>query len=347
MIIDRKKISFAILLFTISLFFIILLNAKIVIAEVYNWKWYSPYNLAISPSMDKLPPLIEEKTNGQIKVTLYVGGQHPFKGPDMPRAIKSGAAQMADILPAYCVGMEPRFGAADLPFFTNSAEEEDQLIANVLKEVYENFFNSYGTMPLASYPFPGQAIVADTLVTNLDSLKGKKIRVFNKTSSDMIATMGGTPISIPFSEIYPALQRGVVDGAVGSTFGQLMMKTVEVAKYLTRTHAYARGNSYYVTVSKSEFNKLPTELQNKVREAFREYEAFARKRQHEIDSLAVTDIIDKYGGTVSSIGGTFRQKIREKMKEGCWVKWAKTFPEGMELLNRMEEFHNKWVKTQK
>ena len=316
-------------------------------AKVYRWKWYSPYNLAISPTMDKLPPLIEKRTNGQIKVTLYAGGQHPFRGPDMPRALKTGACQMGDVLGAYCVGIDPRLGAADMPFFSNNPEEEEALIASVLKDAYDKFFNDYDMMKLASYPFPGQAIIANALVRNMDSLKGKKIRVFNKTSADMIATLGGTPVTIPFAEVYTALQRGVVDGAVGSTFGQVMSKNVEVAKFLTRTHAYGQGNTWMVMVSKPAFSELPADLQEKLREAASEYQALARKRQREIDALAVKNAVDEYGCTATTIGPAFRQEIRERMKEGCWVKWAKTFSGGMELLAEMEAFHENWVKTHK
>ena len=316
-------------------------------AKVYQWKWYSPYTLAISPSMDKLPPLIEKKTDGQIKVTLYAGGEHPFRGPDMPRAIKTGACQMGDVLGAYCVGIDPRLGATDMPFFSNNPEEEDALMATALRNVYDKLCNDYNMMPLASYPFPGQAIVANVLIKDMNSLKGKKIRVFNKTSADMIATMGGTPVTIPFAEVYTALQRGVVDGAVGSTFGQVMSKNVEVAKLLTRTHSYGQGNSWFVMVSKSAFDELPADLQEKLREAASEYQALARKMQHEIDAMAVKDAADKYGCTVATVGPTFRQQIREKMREGCWVKWAKTFPGGMELLAEMDAFHENWVKTHK
>jgi TRAP-type C4-dicarboxylate transport system substrate-binding protein len=346
-IMKRKHRGLNTIIVAVLLLLVLLAASDITEAKVYNWKWYSPYTLALSPSMDKLPLLIEEKTGGQVKVTLYEGGQHPFNGPDMPRAMKTGAAQMGDILGAYCVGIEPRLGAADLPFFSNSGEEEDALVAAVLVDVYKKFFDEYDIIPLASYPFPGQAIVADVFIEDMNSLKGKKIRVFNKTSADMINTMGGTPVSIPFAEIYTALQRGVVDGAVGSTYGQLIGKTVEIAKFLTRTHAYAQGNSWYVTVNTKAFNELPSDLQAKVREATIEYQALARKRQNEIDALAIKDIADKYGGKITSMGSSFRQQIRAKMREGCWVKWAQTFPGGMELLTEMEAFHENWVKSHK
>ena len=315
--------------------------------KVYQWKWYTPYTLTLSPTMDQLPKLIEEKTKGQVKVKLYVSGEHSFQGPDMPKAIKMGSCQMADILGAYLVGIDPLLGASDLPFFPNSAEEEDAMIAEVLKDNYTKFYNEYGMIPLASYPFPGQSIVANVPLKDLDSYKGKKIRIFNKTSADMVVTLGGSPVTTSSAEVYSALQRGVVDGASGSTFGQIAMRNVEVAKYLTRTHAYGQGNTWTVVVSKAAFEGLPSDLQTKVREAAAEYQALARQKQHELDAWAVKEAVDKYGVTVNAVSPAFREQIREKMKKGCWEKWAEPIPGGMELLAKMEKFHQEWAKKQK
>ncbi|MBS3917278.1 MAG: TRAP transporter substrate-binding protein DctP [Deltaproteobacteria bacterium] len=316
-------------------------------SQVYQWKWYTPYNLAISPSMDQLPKIIEQKTDGKVKVRLYVSGEHPFPGPDIPRAIKTGACQMADTLGAYFVGIDPHLGALDLPFFSDSGEEEDAIRAQVVGENFKKFYDDHNMIPLASYPFPGQTLSASVPLKDFDSFKGKKIRVFNKTSADMIVTLGGSPVTIPFAEVYTALQKGVIDGTSGSNFGMVAGKIVEVAKYITRTHAYGQGNTWTVVVSKSAFNELPVDLQGKVREAALEYQAIARKIQHDLDAWAVREATDKYGCTVSTIGPAFRQQIRERMKKGCWEPWAKTFSGGLELLTKMEKFHEEWVKTRK
>ena len=100
-------------------------------------------------------------------------------------------------------------------------------------------------------------------------------------------------------------------------------------------------------INKKAFNELPADLQAKVREAAAEYQELAIKTQNEIDAMAVKDAADRYGCTVATVGPNFRQQIREKMREGCWVKWAKTFPGGMELLAEMEAFHESWVKSHK
>jgi TRAP-type transport system periplasmic protein len=315
--------------------------------KVYHWKWYTPYNLTLSPSMDQLPKMIEQRTNGRVQVRLYVGGEHPFQGPDLPRAIKTGACQMADVLPGHMVGIDPRLGAIDLPFFANSAEEEDALNASVLKNVMDKVNSDYGMTPIATYPFPGQAIVGKVLLENMDSLKGKKIRVFNKVTSDMIATLGGSPVTLPFAEVYQALERGVVDGALGSMYGHLSSKMFEVAKNATRTDAYAQGSSWTVVVSKAAFEELPKDLQGKVLDAAKEYQEVARKIQYSLTEKAMKEAVEKYGVKVITLDSSLRQEIRKKMKEGVWEKWAKGFPGGIELLSEMERFHDEWVKTHK
>jgi TRAP-type transport system periplasmic protein len=343
-VMGKKSLFRFFILLSCCMGFMLIVTGAHAAVKVYQWKWYTPYTLTLSPTVDQLPKLIEQRTNGQVKVKLYVGGEHPFQGPDMPRAIKTGSCHMADILGAYCVGIDPLLGASDLPFFPNSAEEEDALIAEVLKDNYTKFYNEYDMMPLASYPFPGQAITANVPLKDFDSFKGKKIRIFNKTSADMIATLGGSPVTIPVAEVYSSLQRGVVDGASASTFGQVASKFVEVSKYLTRTHAYGQGNTWTVVVSRKAFQELPSELQKKVLDAAAEYQALARQKQHDLDAWAVKEAVDRYGTIVTSITPAFREQIREKMKKGCWEKWAESTPGGMELLARMEEFHKAWVK---
>ena len=312
--------------------------------EVYHWKWFSPYNLAISPSMDQFPKIVAEKTKGQVEVELYVAGEHPYGGGDLPEAIRSGACQMADILPGYCIGIAPALGAVDLPFFCSSEEEEDAMKEAVVGEVLNKLYNDYNMMPLLSYSFPGQAVIADVLFKDFDSLKGKKIRVYNKVTADMITALGGSPATIPPAEVYTALQRGTVDGAIGSTAGQVATKNVEAKKCLTRWHAYGQGNTYAVVVSKDAWAELPASLQALVREAAEEYQAYARKLQHDVDAIAVCTAVDVYGVTACAVGPSFRAQIREKMKP-VYEAWAATFSGGEELLAELEAFHTEWMKT--
>jgi TRAP-type C4-dicarboxylate transport system substrate-binding protein len=315
--------------------------------KVYEWKWYSPYDLNMSPSMDQFPKIIDKHTSGRVKVKLYVVGEHPFQGPDMPKAIKSGSCQIADVLPGYCTGIDPRLGAVDLPFIADSAEEEDALASTVLKNVTDKLYKDYGMVFLASIPFPNQAIVGNFLLKDWNSMKGKKVRAFNKVSSDMIIALGGSPVTIPMSEVYQALEKGIVDGALGNLYGHIPTKRFEVAKYATITNAYGQGSTYAFVVSKAALDELPKDLQAKVLEAGKEYQTIGRQRQYDDAARAAKEAKEKYGATVITLDPEFRKEIREKMKEGCWDKWAKTLQDGPALLAEVEKFHENWAKTHK
>lgn len=341
----RKQISRLLLAIVCSALSALVVNDAGGAEKVYQWKWYSPYDLNISPSMGQLPKIIEKHTNGRVKVTLYVAGEHPFQGPDMPRAVKSGAAQMADVLPGYCIGIDPRLGAVDLPFIADSAEEEESLVGTVLKKVTDKLYNDYGLVYLASYPFPYQSLSGNVLLKDLNSLKGKKVRVYNKVTADMISTLGGSPVTIPTSETYQALEKGVVDAALGSLYSHVHSKRAEVAKSVTVLHSYGQGSTYTVVVSKEALNELPPDLQAKVLAAGREYQTIAREMQHDLSVKAVSEAKEKFGNTVITLDSGLRQEIRKKMKEGCWDKWARTFPGGPELLAEIETFHTNWVKA--
>ena len=315
--------------------------------KVYSWKWYSVYDLNMSPTMDQLAKMIDKHTNGRVKVKLYQAGEHPFQGPDMPKAIKTGSAQMADVLAGYCVGIDPRLGAVDLPFIADSPEEHDAMMATVLNNVNDKLYKDYGMVFLASIPFPGQAISGDTLLKDLNSLKGKKVRVYNKVSADMITVMGGSPVTLPTSEVYQALEKGVVNAALGSIVAFTKSKMFEVAKNAMITNAYGQGSTYTFVVSKTALDELPKDLQAKVFEAAKEYQTYARKYQYDDVAKAVAEARDKYKATVITIDPALRAELRKKMKEGCWDKWAQTAQGGPELLVELEKFHENWVKTHK
>ena len=69
-------------------------------------------------------------------------------------------------------------------------------------------------------------------IKGLSDLKGKKVRVFNKTQTDFVSAVGAETVTMPFPEVVPALQRGVVDCALTGTLSGNTAGWPEVSKYL-------------------------------------------------------------------------------------------------------------------
>jgi len=87
----------------------------------------------------------------------------------------------------------------------------------ILAKLFEEKWNA---KLLAIGTAPPQAVWRKPAINGLADLKGKKIRVFNRTMNDLVKASGAIPVNITFAEVVPALQQGVIDcGVTGNAVG--------------------------------------------------------------------------------------------------------------------------------
>jgi len=96
----------------------------------------------------------------------------------------------------------------------------------------------------------------------------------------VIEALGGAPVVLPASEIYPALERGVVDGAAWPTIGAVGFRWFEVADYMLRP-SFGLGG-YPVLMNLDRWNSLDAETQARILDAVEAYEPLAAERFAEI-----------------------------------------------------------------
>lgn len=113
-----------------------------------------------------------------------------------------------------------------------------------------------------------QRLITKDPVRTIADLKGYKIRVHNNELLGMMKAAGANPIFLPMAEAYPALQRGVVNGAVSSLEGIYGNKFHEVVKYVSN---WPLGLGSYIWVANKEsFARLPKDLQRDLLKLFKE-----------------------------------------------------------------------------
>ncbi|ADO41794.1 TRAP transporter substrate-binding protein [Ketogulonicigenium vulgare] len=140
-----------------------------------------------------------------------------LRGPELLALLQDGTLQIASQNISYMAGDDPRFEALDLSgvTLTNAdARLATDAYRGVLADVLSERFNVH---LLGLAPLPSQVFWCRDVISGLDDLAGKKIRVFNATTSDFVNAVGGTTVTMPFVEVIPALQRGVADCAVTGT----------------------------------------------------------------------------------------------------------------------------------
>lgn len=225
---------------------------------------------------------VESRSNGRIKVELYLANQ---LGP-LPRVIEGVALGTVEFaLPAagFVTGLEPRFMVLDSPgMFDDIAHAQRVLTDPAIRQRMSAYGNGKGIEPLSVFAYSPLTLLSHKPVRTLADMKGMKLRVPGAAALHIepIKHFGGVPVSVPPSDMLPALQNKTLDGLVGSPFIWIPNKYYDVAKHLT----YLPG-SYLMAagiVSRNWLKSLGPELEAIVREE-------AHKADALITSVGVTD----------------------------------------------------------
>ncbi len=136
------------------------------------------------------------------------------------RLIKLGVTDFGVSDISKMAGDDPVFEGCDLAGLALDIQTARK-VCNAWKPVMNRVMGKkFNAKLLALGTNPPQVFWCREKVSGIADMKGKKIRVFNKTMSDFVKALGGTSISMAFGDVVPALQRGVVDCAVtGTTSG--------------------------------------------------------------------------------------------------------------------------------
>lgn len=166
---------------------------------------------------------------GEIKPQTELG----LKGFEIMRLVKNGVFDFAFGLPGYVAAENAVFEGADLSSVTQDINTQRQVAKVYFSTLEKAFADIYNAKLLMLYPFPSQTLWCNAEVNGIKDLSGKKIRVYATTLGDFVEGVGGTSVTVPFAEVIPALEKGVVDCGITGTMSAYKAKWHQVA-----THAY-------------------------------------------------------------------------------------------------------------
>ncbi len=218
---------------------------------------------------------VKELSHGKIKVEVYPNSQ--LCGDKVVlRKMKFNAVQMAAPSFSKFTGLVPQLALFDLPFLFNDADHLHKVLDGEVGQKLLKMVDKKGYVALAYWDngFKQMSDSKRPLIRPEDA-KGLKFRVMSsKVLVEQFKAIDAIPVVLPFSEVYSALQQGVVDGQENTLSNIYTKKFYEVQKYMTISdHGYL---GYMVVVSKKFWNKLPNNLKAVVKEAMKE--ATAKER---------------------------------------------------------------------
>ncbi|WP_136525102.1 TRAP transporter substrate-binding protein [Geomonas ferrireducens] len=208
---------------------------------------------------DYFKKLAEERTKGRVKVEVYPNSQL-YKDKEEMEALQLGAVQMlAPSLAKFAPLGVKEFEVFDLPFIFDNYQElhkvtQGQVGAKLLKKLEPK-----GILGLAYWDNGFKVMSANKPLKNVADFKGQKMRIqSSKVLDSEMRSVGAIPQVLAFSEVYQALQTGVVDGTENPPSNLYTQKMHEVQKYVTLSdHGYL---GYAVIVNKKFWQGLPADI---------------------------------------------------------------------------------------
>ena len=230
-----------------------------------------------------------ELTKGKVKVEVYANSTL-YKDKEEMEALQLGAVQMlAPSLAKFGPLGVKEFEAFDLPYIFDDYNELHKVTQGPVGQQLLAKLEPKGIRGLAFWDNGFKSFSANTPIRTPTDLKGKKLRIqSSKVLEEQMRALGALPQVMAFSEVYQALQTGVVDGTENPISNLYTQKMHEVQKYLTVTdHGYL---GYAVIVNKKFWDGLPADVRGELETAMKEATVYANKiakEQNEKDLEAV------------------------------------------------------------
>jgi C4-dicarboxylate-binding protein DctP len=254
---------------------------------------------------EKFKALAEERTHGRVRVEIYPNSQL-YKDKEELEALQLGAVQM--LAPSVSkfgpLGVK-EFEAFDLPYIFPSIEALRRVSDGPIGHELFAKLEPKGILGLAYWDNGFSIITSNKPLRKLEDFKGMKMRI--QSSKVLEATyrhLGALPQVMAFSEVYQALQTGVVDGVENTPSNSYTQKFYEVQKYLTVSyHTYI---GYAVVVNKKFWEGLPPDIRAALESAMKDATAYCNEIAEKENEDALAKI--KASGTIEFIVLTDQEK---------------------------------------
>jgi C4-dicarboxylate-binding protein DctP len=208
---------------------------------------------------EKFKELAEERTKGKVKVEVYANSTL-YKDAEEVDALLLGAVQMlAPSLAKFGPLGAREFEVFDLPYLFDNYEELHKVTRGPVGAALLKRLEPKGIIGLAYWDNGFMDMSANKPLRKPEDFRGLKMRIqSSKVLDAQMRALGASPQVMAFSEVYQALQTGVVDGTENPPSNFYTQKMHEVQKYLTLSnHHYL---AYGVIVNKKFWEGLPPDI---------------------------------------------------------------------------------------
>jgi len=273
---------------------------------------------------EKFKEVVEERSGGRITVEIYPNSEL-YGDKDELQALQSNSVQMLAPSSAKFTTLAPALQVLDLPFLFDSVEDIPAVVSPdsaAGKAIYENQALADNNIKVLGLWDNGlKQLSSNTEMRTPENLAGLSFRI---QPSDVLRSQfeswGASTTPLAFSELYNALQQGVVDGQENpySNIESQNMHTVQ--SHITESnHGYI---GYILVINNEFFQNLPPDLQEIVQASADEASTYNRDVAAQLNADARATIEAAGTTTITELTEEERQAFKDAVVPSVWEQYA-------------------------
>jgi C4-dicarboxylate-binding protein DctP len=311
--IKKNITSLIIPLLFISLIFVLLLNIPQAEAKkpvIIRLVVPSAAGDPLTEKDEELARRFNIRVNGEYKIQVFPG-ESLAKIPEYFDAVRVGAIEMADIAWGVYGGLDPRLSLIETPFLFNNIEAGIAAAKRLLPLHDKILQEKFNAKALGLINLSGIELLSSRPVTSLKDWKGMMVGAISPTMANMIKELGGSPVTVMWTDLYTSLQRGVIDAAANGTHGSIENSLTDVCTDISFFFGASAWNGY--TINLDLWKKMPTHVQQILLEEVDKAVAWMHKKllQWEVEDI---ESFKKRGLHIHIISDTEREKWHKELR---------------------------------
>ncbi len=223
--------------------------------------WGSPKHPQVTQFVDRFTKAVEKQSKGQITFKVFAGGEM-VKQQFVSTAVPQDTVDISLTTLDTWSGRIPEVSATVSPLWPYSMQmaRDDFLPGKPIFEYYNKRLQQNGAVLLTLFDIGSPVLTSKSKIVKPEDIAGKTIRTYSKGASELLQAVGASPVTMGVGDVYAALQRGAVQGALGGIQGAVGLKHYEVTKYVmvpnglfgTLVHAYVMNKDKWDSLTPAQ-----------------------------------------------------------------------------------------------
>ncbi|WP_018688525.1 TRAP transporter substrate-binding protein DctP [Ahrensia kielensis] len=261
------------------------------------------------------------------------GSQSLFKAREQYRPLSRGQLDMTVLPLSYAGGQQPSYNLTLMPGLVKNHDHAARLSASPFMEELEATMAEDDVIVLVHGYLAGGFVGKDKCITKPEDVAGTQIRAAGKSFEQMLAGAGASIASMASSELYNALQTGVLTAANTSSSSFVSYRIYEQVKCYTPAADYALWFMYQpLLMNKTTFDGLTPEQQAALKAGSEKAQAYYLEEAKKEDA-ASTEAFEAAGVEIASMTAEDFAAWQALAKETSYKAFVEELPDGQKLLD--------------